>query len=405
MVFGSRWLLALLIASQASDVSMAQDFFSGTLVSVGSEDRPVIVKQVTAINDWTVTDGSVDISQVVRLGNPAPFAEGAVVLFRDQSTLALKDLRSIEGTTLYSSGRPWGRLELPIRPIQGLLLEVDLNPDDTQRRLDKMGRFDGEFDQLRLTNGDVIEGTFRSLNSDVVEFQRQATLLQIERTQVKEIRFARTIGSSYSESNGCWVGLKDGSLLLADEVSVIEEQLTLRLACGVRLQTPRLIQNAFDSLCYLRPHNPNVLELSKLDSLGYKSFAYLGPNWEIQKNRTVTGGILNSADHFSQSGLGMHATSRIAFRIPNGAARFRAKVGVDNNAKHLGSVVFRVFTTIDGSSWKGVVRTPILREGDGPMEIDLPIDGEKGIALAVEHADGADVLDRANWMDARFEMK
>jgi endo-alpha-N-acetylgalactosaminidase len=72
-------------------------------------------------------------------------------------------------------------------------------------------------------------------------------------------------------------------------------------------------------------------------------------------------------------------------------------VGVDDSTAAQGSVQFRVL--VDGSE---KFASPILRGGNPPVHVSVDLAGAKKLELVVDYADRADVLDHADWLDARL---
>jgi hypothetical protein len=60
-------------------------------------------------------------------------------------------------------------------------------------------------------------------------------------------------------------------------------------------------------------------------------------------------------------------------------------------------VVFRVL--VDGHER---FASPILRGGDAPVPVSVDVRGAKKLELMVDYADRGDVLDHADWLDARL---
>jgi hypothetical protein len=81
-----------------------------------------------------------------------------------------------------------------------------------------------------------------------------------------------------------------------------------------------------------------------------------------------------------------------------GPTRFEALVGIDDSTAGGGSVIFRVL--VDGQE-RFTSRT--IRGGDAPMPVSVDLTGAKRLELIVDYADRADVLDHADWLDARLE--
>jgi endo-alpha-N-acetylgalactosaminidase len=79
------------------------------------------------------------------------------------------------------------------------------------------------------------------------------------------------------------------------------------------------------------------------------------------------------------------------------AKRFESLVGIDDSTLGGGSVRFRVL--IDG---KEKFASPIIRGGDTPLPVSVDVTGAKELELLVDYADRADVLDHADWLNARL---
>ncbi len=102
-----------------------------------------------------------------------------------------------------------------------------------------------------------------------------------------------------------------------------------------------------------------------------------------------------------QHGLGTHANSEIAVRVPPGAVRFEAFVGIDNNDDTggvRGSVQFSV--EADG---RELARSPVLRGSDAahPIVVDVP-PGAAELVLKADTTPDGPAHDQADWADARF---
>jgi alpha-galactosidase len=104
-----------------------------------------------------------------------------------------------------------------------------------------------------------------------------------------------------------------------------------------------------------------------------------------------------------EHGLGTHANSEIAVRVPEGARTFRASLGIDNNDNTggvRGSVRFTV--EVDG---KEAFRSEVLRGGQEPVEATVALmPGAKELVLKVDCTEDGVAHDQADWADARFEM-
>ncbi len=101
-----------------------------------------------------------------------------------------------------------------------------------------------------------------------------------------------------------------------------------------------------------------------------------------------------------EHGLGTHANSELVIELGGGAQTFEAVVGVDDEKKDGGSVVFVVL--VDG---REALRTKVLHGGVAPVPVKVDLAGAKLLTLVVE--DGGDDInnDHADWADARITLK
>jgi len=104
-----------------------------------------------------------------------------------------------------------------------------------------------------------------------------------------------------------------------------------------------------------------------------------------------------------ERGLGTHANSEIAVAVPEGAHRFAASVGVDNNDDTggvRGSVRFLV--EADGQE---LASTPVIAGDQGATDLDVALPrGTREIVLKVDATPDGPAYDQADWADARFTM-
>jgi alpha-galactosidase len=149
---------------------------------------------------------------------------------------------------------------------------------------------------------------------------------------------------------------------------------------------------------WLHGASPRVTYLSDLRPSGHRHIPFLDQKWDYRLDRNVLGGQLRAGGRLAAKGVGQHSTSLVSWHVPAGALRFAAQVGLDDAAAGGGSVVFRVF--LDG---KEAASSGIVRGGEPPREMTVELHAAKTISLVVDFADRGDVLDRADWLEARFE--
>jgi len=123
----------------------------------------------------------------------------------------------------------------------------------------------------------------------------------------------------------------------------------------------------------------------------------------LRLRRSALGTPLKIGTKLFKRGLGTHAASHLHLNLPPGASRFVASVGIDNNHDtkgKLGSVVFRV---VVGD--RKVFKSGILRGGQKPVSVDVPLGNAKSLDLYVTNAGDNDSYDQSNWAEAAIMTK
>jgi hypothetical protein len=211
-----------------------------------------------------------------------------------------------------------------------------------------------------------------------------------------------------------WAGFRDGSCLLATELILREASLRIT-ADGQTWNAPA------DSLAFLQPLGGRAVYLSDLKPAEYHQTPFLDLSWPHHADRNVTGGRLRCGGRLFLKGLGVHSKAQLVYDLtgvrdqrsgvrgqkgpplPLGeglgvrATHFCAEIGIDDSTAGQGSVQFRVL--IDGQE-KFASKT--IRGGDPPMPISVELTGAKRLELLVDYADHADILDHADWLNARL---
>ena len=188
-----------------------------------------------------------------------------------------------------------------------------------------------------------------------------------------------------------WAGLRDGSRLLATRITLDNKTLRLTTLGDKTLAAPA------DDLVWLQPLGPRAVYLSDLKPAEYRYVPYLALRWPYHADRSVLGRWLRCRNTLYLKGLGMHSAARLSYDLAGPYERFEAALGIDDETAGGGSVQFRVFVD-DRLKYT----SPILRGGDRPEPISIRLAGAKRLDLVVEFADAADVLDHADWLDARL---
>lgn len=123
----------------------------------------------------------------------------------------------------------------------------------------------------------------------------------------------------------------------------------------------------------------------------------LGIRWPHRVDLSVTAAPLTAGGRVYARGLGVHAPSRIEWKLAKAWRSMRGAVAIDDQVLRLaarGSVVFRVHA--DGAlRWQ----SPMVRGGDPPIALPaIDLTGVDELALEVDAGEDSYVADRADWL-------
>lgn len=121
---------------------------------------------------------------------------------------------------------------------------------------------------------------------------------------------------------------------------------------------------------------------------------------EPRANRSAGNNPITLAGKVYEDGLGTIAPSRLVIKVSKYGVEFSATVGVDDEVgKGNGSVVFKVLGDADKLLWQ----SPVMRAGDEPQKVEVPIAGFERITLLTE-GDPSTQGNHANWAEAKVEL-
>ncbi len=109
------------------------------------------------------------------------------------------------------------------------------------------------------------------------------------------------------------------------------------------------------------------------------------------------GGPITIDDVVYDKGLGMHAPAEIGYRLGSACTSFRATVGLDDEIRDAGSVVFEVY----GDDML-LYQSSTLTGADGGVPVEVDVSGINELRLVVSD-DGGNGSDHADWAEARVD--
>lgn len=123
----------------------------------------------------------------------------------------------------------------------------------------------------------------------------------------------------------------------------------------------------------------------------------LGMHWRHRVDRSVTGSPLSAGGRIFTRGIGVHAPSRLTWKLDGPWKELRGLVAIDDQVVRLsskGSAIFRIH--LDGEKrWE----SPVVHGGDAPIAIPpLSLAAVRELTLEVDVATDSYVADRADWL-------
>jgi hypothetical protein len=220
--------------------------------------------------------------------------------------------------------------------------------------------------------------------------------VKVPLSRVDAVRLGNRQSSVVSRRSKYAVGLRDGSLVYAEEVIANSDALQLKVSESVTLNGGNSSE-----IVYLQSLDNRIDYLSDLVPVDYRHRPYLDVEWPYQRDRNVLGEPLVAGEKIYLKGIGMHSAGRISYRLDGKYKQFAAELAIDDSADGRGSVMFGVYLLRDGKLSEAY-KSGIVRGGDAPVPVSVDVTGAQGITLTVDYADRGDEMDRADWLDARL---
>lgn len=353
-----------------------------TLVITPTGEEP----QVSAPGQW------------VRWGHPAEPARRPMLQFGNQSLLVAKVdwtgkvPATIDAESVTVATTTFGTVQLARRDARVLLVEAAKEPELAQRLI-REAKNPAAQDRVWLVEGDLLTGTVVGFDGTTLDLEFGGQKLPVLASSIAAIAFAQG-ELRPATAPQLLVGLSDGSLIEAVSATLDAKKLTLR-------SEVELVSKTAPQVVFVQSLAPEITYLSDLDPVDYRHTPYFTGEWPLGRDRRFGGEELKTAGHRYAKGLAMHSAARAVYRVQEGTSTFAADIALDDSAAGIGSVVFRVYlVTADGL--KPAYESPVVRGGDAPMPVSVPLDGATALVLVVDYADYGDERDHANWLDARF---
>lgn len=256
-----------------------------------------------------------------------------------------------------------GEIRLPRRSVAGFRASLAVEPVPAAHATPQARAV------ITFTNGDVVAAQAVTLRDGAVSFttaRDSALSMAVPLSRVLAIDFP--LAAAAASPSRSWQALDDGSRFASDASALP----------GTRGVVATVTEDdAWRFLTSLEPSSPA---------------AAMQPAWPAVRGTT------------GFTACRLHAPARVAYRFAKPAARLRAVVAIDDSAGQGGSVVVSIRTGSDGER-RDAFTSAVIRGGDEPLAVDVPLDGAREVELVVDPADAGTVLDRTIWLDPRIEFQ
>jgi hypothetical protein len=356
--------------------------------------------------DWSVRVGEGDGSRIAddnvlsvrRVGAPLPpLPIDDHLVLANGDRLPYKTLRLADEKFHLQHANLEGGKEASV-PLAAVSLLWRVAPDktlDAERLRRRLAAARRARDTVCLRNGDLVAGTLTGLDAKNVEVEAETKRVTVEMAQVAYIAFNTELADAprpkgvYARLILMGTGTEGGRLSLTS-ASCDGVTLTGVTVFGARLRVPLNNVAAFD----LR--QGRAVYLSDLKPIKYDYRPYFDAAWPYAVDANVVEHDLRLGGSTYDKGISLHSHGRLSYRLSGAYRRFEALVGLDEKDGRRGQVRLRVLA--DG---KALVDRELTRR-DGPLPIDVSVEGVREMTLEVDFGREADVEDVVNWVDARL---
>jgi hypothetical protein len=330
-------------------------------------------------------------SDLISWGHPAELRKGPVIVLADGGRL-VANVVNTDKTELAAKSRLLGDLKLPLNSLAGIVFRTPPGTQELDALLDRIARDASRSDRAVLDNGDEVAGLIETLSGEKVSIKGDLGRVDIPMPRVVAVIFNPALRQPpAARTAAAWVGLADGTRLLAERMALKSGEMELTEIGGASWKT------ASENLEFLMPQSDLAVFLSDIRPDEYRFLPYLDMKWPYRTDRNVTGGQLRGGGRLYLKGLGVHSAARLSYKLDRPWSRFQAEIGIDDSTGGRGSVGFRVF--VDG---KVKYSSPAVRGGKPPQPISVDLNGAKQLDLVVDYGEAGDVLDHADWLNARL---
>jgi hypothetical protein len=281
---------------------------------------------------------------------------------------------------------------MPLAGIRGFRLSPATEEDPTFRsRMETDGGEDSIF-VMREGNLLRVPGAFRSLDAETLSLVWEDQEKTVPRSAVYGVVLSG--GNAPGDGRSARILLTDGSRIEGEIRGMDKDHLLLRLPIGAEIVAWGAgvvrIDVLSDRLVFLSDREPEKVE----------EVPYFNTVWPYRKDRSLDGNPIRLGGKTYEKGLGVHSRCLLTYDLRGEFETFSAVIGIDDETRELGHVVFRVHadgeTLFDSGDFAG---------SDEPRRITLDVRDRAKLVLEVDFGKDLDIGDHADWADAHLVRK
>jgi hypothetical protein len=312
------------------------------------------------------------------------------------------------GATIEVTSQSLGRHVLPVKLLRGFTalavegraarLAEDLMRDDGVAPTPENAFLDHVLDRRGVPYSGVVE-SFTPLRLEF-EHDEQLQPVRMDTFKVAGVRLAeaardKTAPPDPTDVLQVGVLCRDRSYVVGQLVAVDPFRWKIRPA----FDPERLIVVPASELVQADVLGGRAVFLANLEPVRTEEKTTIAPPQPFRRNTNSQGEPLDIGGYIYGAGIGVHAQSKLTYRIDGKFKTFLADVAIDGRLEKEGSVVFVV-----AGDGRELYRSPLVagRPSGGGLPVRVPVDGIKELTLLVEPTDDLDQADAANWGAARL---
>lgn len=391
-------------ATQSEELLLTDGSFSAQFSQIASSSEVRFISPDGELQ-------TVPSERLIRFGNE-PVVDITSGLVMVDGSLLIGRINKISKDSISIVSRHFANAVIPLRFVRGIALHLPTNLAASAKLLDQIEAATGEDDQLLMVNGDQVLGVIDLTNSLADALPAMRSDWRIERGRKVQAFAASMIRAvilsprlhPMEPPTGFWFGLDDGSRLAIRAIGENGDETIVKSTAGLSFTSPVKRTSFLKCIRVIEPIHTIESMLSQLIPAAYKQSTTISSlTWPLGLNRGSGGEPIVVQGTRYRHGVAMRAGAQAIFKISKDAERFAADLAVMPASPRVsGSVVFEVFSVDAAKAVHPRFRSDVVKGGDSPLPIDIPLEDDVLLMLVVRDAGDGCSGDHAVWIDARF---